>query len=45
MTAGDTCQKLNKRDAPDKLMVIKIVIIMIKKVNWEKNKKKNEQIK
>ena len=33
MTAGNTCQMLNKRDAPDKLMVIKIAIIMIKKAN------------
>ena len=33
MTAGNTCQMLNKRDTPDKLMVIKIVMIMIKKAN------------
>ena len=45
MTAGDTCQKLNKRDAPDKLMLIKIVIIIIKKLNLKKKNKKNEQIK
>ena len=42
ITAGNTCQMLNKRDAPDKLMVIKTVILMIKKANW---KKKNKQTK
>ena len=42
MTAGNTCQMLNKRDAPDKLMVIKIAIIMIKKANWKKTKTKTK---